>query len=761
MQELRSVTLLSLLFASIVSAQTGATITGVVLDSHAGQALSHVTIQLIGQPYRTQSDADGRFVLSGIRPGSYDLQAYTVGYHTVSSSIQLQAGESSELQLVLTPDAFRRIDSVSVQSGSPFTASGNDGVGGFSLSGNDLQNLSTVLADDPLRAIQATPGVTSNNDFESRFSLRGADPSRIGIYLDGIQLHSAIHTIEGTATSGSNSTFNTNLIQEMNLYSGPTPSRYGTSSAGVLDVQMRDGNRDDYSFRASANFAYAGLMAEGPLGRLNRCSWISGFRKSYLQYILQQASTDPSMSFGFQDIQGRLACRVSPSNIITLNLMHGDTGLDLSGRKTTLGPNSLMIARQKSTIANLGWQYIAGDNLLVTNHLAWSSDSFHNVNQTSAPLGSGNYHEWMWNSQVAWMWNAKNPLDAGFSFRSMNDAGYLRQYNSTTEVQVLSRYGGAGTLAGGFLQQAWTTAGGRLHMNAGGRWDRHSIAALNAFSPQAGLTFSPWHSTEFQLGWGQSVQFPEISLFTSNLANRSLLPIRSTQLNAAIEQRIAERLRLRATFYNRQDRDLLYQPFLDVRLIQGRVFVPPPNPMYVNSLRGYGRGFELLLQRVSVNGLTGWMSYTYGRTAMHDGVTGNSFPSNYDQRHTVNTYASYRVRPTISISARWTYGSGFPVPAFVQSKEPYSYPWAFVYTLGSERNRLRVGPYQRLDLRINKSWTRDKWKTTLYGEVVNVTNRANYRFDNFEAYGAQSKLAYITLDRMFPILPSVGVVFER
>ncbi len=33
------------------------------------------------------------------------------------------------------------------------------------LSGNDAKNLASVLADDPLRAVQGLPGVSSNNDF--------------------------------------------------------------------------------------------------------------------------------------------------------------------------------------------------------------------------------------------------------------------------------------------------------------------------------------------------------------------------------------------------------------------------------------------------------------------------------------------------------------------------------------------------------------------------------------------------------------------
>jgi hypothetical protein len=69
--------------------------------------------------------------------------------------------------------------------------------------------------------------------------------------------------------------------------------------------------------------------------------------------------------------------------------------------------------------------------------------------------------------------------------------------------------------------------------------------------------------------------------------------------------------------------------------------------------------------------------------------------------------------------------------------------------------------YVRLDTRINKSWTGDKWKFTLYGEVVNTFNRKNYLYDSFNGYSSRTGTASITLDTMFPILPSAGIVLER
>jgi hypothetical protein len=138
---------------------------------------------------------------------------------------------------------------------------------------------------------------------------------------------------------------------------------------------------------------------------------------------------------------------------------------------------------------------------------------------------------------------------------------------------------------------------------------------------------------------------------------------------------------------------------------------------------------------------------------MRDGVTGSRFPSDWDQRHTVNVYGGYRIRPTVNLSGRWTYGSGFPIPGYFAKNGPN-------YVLAALRNRVRVQPYSRADARVNKSWIKDHWKFTLYGEVVNVTNRKNVMFDILNGFAA-NRQAFLAFDTLFPILPSAGIAFER
>ena len=81
------------------------------------------------------------------------------------------------------------------------------------------------------------------------------------------------------------------------------------------------------------------------------------------------------------------------------------------------------------------------------------------------------------------------------------------------------------------------------------------------------------------------------------------------------------------------------------------------------------------------------------------------------------------------------------------------------YVLAAERNGARLGPYQRTDVRVNKSRAFDRWKLTVYAEVVNLLNRANYRFDSYNGYDASGR-ANLSFSRMFPVLPSAGVMAQ-
>src|ERR1035437_9476344 len=186
------------------SAQTQPTgeVRGSVVDGRGGEALAKVEILLGAGSYRTVSDDAGHFRIPAVAPGDYILNVSTVGYHLVKKPFHLDAGDIKDFEVILSPDTFRQTDTVEAKA-DPFEAARADSPGALVLAGNDAKNLASVLADDPLRAVQGLPGVSSNNDFDARFSLRGADYSRIGLYLDGVLLHAPFHMLEGQTFSGS------------------------------------------------------------------------------------------------------------------------------------------------------------------------------------------------------------------------------------------------------------------------------------------------------------------------------------------------------------------------------------------------------------------------------------------------------------------------------------------------------------------------------------------------------------------------------
>ena len=745
--------LLPLLACALLRAQSGE-VRGSVVDARGGEALRNVAVQLTPGGGRATTDRAGRFHITGVVAGDYTLSVSTVGYRLVQKAFHVEAGESAEFEVILSPETFRQTDSVDVQA-SPFEPARADSPSTLVLGGNDAKNLASVLADDPLRAVQGLPGVSSNNDFDARFSLRGADFTRIGLYLDSVLLHAPFHMLQGQQVSGSATAFNGDMVEELELHEGAFPARFGDRSAGVLDVHTRDGNRTAHSFRLAASASNAGGMAEGPIGKKKRGSWLAAARKSYLQYIFARTFPDSAYIFGFQDAQGRVTYDVNSKNNVTLYVLESFSGLDRDLSRSKPGINSLVTAGYHYTLGNLGWRYAPGERFLLSSHAAWMREKYDNENLNRQPLGGGYYGEWVWNANGTWMWNRQSPLDFGGGIRRLRSSGFANQYQSTSPApRLLDRHEGTAAREGGYAQQSWMPWAGRLHITAGVRWDHHSVDEVAVVSPTTSLSFAATPSTRLQIGFGQYAQYPELSYLTSTLGSRGLLPVRSNQWIGAVEQRLGTRSRLRAEFYDRVDRDLLFQPLYEPRLSGGALVVPPARPLYLNSLRGYARGAAVFLQRSSANGATGWISYAFGRTAMRDGATGNRFPSDFDQRHTFNAYGGYRWKPTVNVSLKFSYGSGFPIPGYLQQT-------GTLYFLSGERNRVRLPDYLRADFRLNKSWVRDNWKLTLFGEVVNLTNRTNYVYDSFNGYNARTYQAFLTRDTMFPILPSVGIVLER
>jgi hypothetical protein len=752
--------LVALLLLSVLpaAAQTDpGEVSGRVIDARGNEPLARVQVQLAGTPHRTVTEADGTFRLTAIPPGGYILHVSTVGYHLIRQSFTLAPGEAKTFDVLLTASNASRTESVDVKA-EPFDLARQESSSALTLSGNEEKNLASVLADDPLRAVQSLPGVSANNDFSSEFNLRGASFERIGLYLDGVLLHSPFHMVTGQSEHGSLTLFNGDMLDTLTLYEGAWPTRYSDRTGGILAVETREGNRQQTQLHAAASASNLQVLAEGPLDPKKRASWMVAFRKSYLQYILNRidfGSTEPSVAFGFTDGQARLSFDLTPKHNLSLSYLDGYSDLDRTVARTRLGLNSAMTSGFRFSLLSLASRYAPHPRFLLSSRFAWSRERGHVENRDYSSLAADGYGEWTGRSDATWIWGGRHPLDFGGLVRRLRDDGYLYRYEFVpVQVRPLDRFRGTARRQGAYVQQTFVLASGKVRLVAGARRDGHTTSLVDVTSPYASLALQPFAATRVQFDWGQYAQFPELSQFYSIFGRPSLLPLRASHFNAALEQRLDERTRVRLEFYNRQDRDLLARPQFDPRVLpNGRIFNPPAGAPILNSQRGYARGVQAFLQRRTANGLTGWISYTYGQSKTWDGDLRLWFPSDFDQRHTLNISGSYRLRPTVNLSGRWTYGSGFPIPGFYRQVQA-------TYFLAPDRNGLRIKAYQRADARINKAFVYARRKLTLFAEVVNLTNRTNRNYDSPGSYDSRTGRANLNFLNLFPVLPSAGILVE-
>lgn len=724
---------------------------GTVRDAQSGEPLERARVTLVCGDTRLQAvtSAAGGYQFARGGPGCV-VEAGAVGYRPLRVEIR----EALEVDLSLTPEYLARRDRIEVTAG-PFEPVLESSPSERTLTGVEMKNLGGVLADDPLRAVQSLPGVSANNEYAAQFSLRGAGFSQIGLHLDGLLLHSPFHSVQTQASTGSLTLFPGDIIEEMTLHLGAPPVRYADRAVGALDVRLREGWRDNVRVRMNAGAAGVGVVAEGPWAG-GRGSWLGSARKSFLQYLLRRSAAEDTLAFGFVDTQARVAYDLTPRHRLHVTLLDGRSDLDRSRGRDRLGINGIMLSDYRMTVASLGWTWTPSENMTVTQRGAWLRERFVNQNTAELDLQSGRYGEWIANTDAQWQWARQAGLSAGASFRRLRDGGYLNRYQfNPLAIRRRETWDATGLRAGGYAEQNATAAGGRLRLSAGARWDGSTVTAPVVASPHASAVLRLLNGTRLQAAWSQSAQYPELTLLTlSRTGNRALPPARASHSILALEQSLTERTRLRLEVYQRNERDLAFQPLLEPRrLASGAVFVPPLDPPWTNSARGRARGAEVFLQRRSANRVSGWISYGYGRARWFDGITGSRSFTDFDQRHAVNGYASYRFRPTWLLSLRYAYGSNFPIPGFFRQDGAR-------YFLAAERNLVRLPAYHRADVRVNKSFQWQNWRGTFYAEVVNLTNRANLRYDSFGGFNAATGQAFPRVDKLFPILPAAGVTFE-
>ena len=106
--------LLLALSLSVGGQESTGTLTGTVKDKNTGELLFGAGIKLVGTYKGQTSDLDGRFVISGIKAGDYNIKVQYIGYSTtLLTGIRIEAGGIKNIEVNMLP-AVENLQEVTV-----------------------------------------------------------------------------------------------------------------------------------------------------------------------------------------------------------------------------------------------------------------------------------------------------------------------------------------------------------------------------------------------------------------------------------------------------------------------------------------------------------------------------------------------------------------------------------------------------------------------------------------------------------------------
>ncbi len=734
-------------------ARTG-TITCHVVDAETGAPLAGVLVQLQQEGVSTHTDAEGRATLVDVPEGTHTLFVSTVGYALTRPVVEVRGGETHDLTIPLATGTGVYSEEVEVRGHAADPA--RDSVPVLqSLNSGQLQDLRGVLADDPLRAIQALPGVATGDDFRSEFSVRGAPYRHMGISVDGVAAPWLLHHVEGEEDSGSLSIINSDVLDEVSLASGAYPQRYDGRLGAWLDLGIRPGARDTFHLRSAVSGTNASLVAEGPLGSTGRGSWLASVRQSYLHWLLERLDSDIKGNFAFTDVQSKVVWDLSDRHEFQFTLVGGASGYDDEDEDP--GPNSLYDGNMQSALATAALRSTLSGTVVVTQRASLVSQWFQNRGGDSQLLGKGSTYDAGYRAEVSWAPATNLLVDVGGEAGWLEATRLQRRYTFRQPGNVLqllseSRSSGDAWRGAGYAQLLWRGPAG-LQVSPGVRVSQSTLVHEVALTPWVTGVWPFASAWQVRAGAGLFEQSPDFEFVVTPEGRQDLTNECARHLDVGVGRAFGRSVQAQVTYYDRRERDILRLENSETRLVNGRVVVPVGPEYYANVLGGTARGVEFLLQRAGPNGLSGWVSYAFGKLQHRDRLTGEQYWGDFDQRHTFNAYGHYRLSGRTSLSARFRAGSNFPIQGYFEERA------GGALYVGPFRNTVRLPRYARLDARANRTFNFDTRRLTLFVEVLNVLNRANIgpsdgviRVRTGEAIGFTEEL--------FPVIPSVGILIE-
>lgn len=605
---------------------------------------------------------------------------------------------------------------------------------------------------DVFKSLQLLPGVGSGSEGQGGLHVRGGSPDQNLILLDGVPVYNPAHLF------GFFSTFNSDALNNVKIHTGAFPAKYSGRLSSIIDITMKEGNKDHFTGTASIGLLSTKLLAEGPIVK-NKTSFLLSLRRTYLDVLFNKLLPLGSNEQGYYFLDGNFKINHEFNNKSRLSI------------NSYLGHDQLYLnnnSGEGKSKSNLGWKnkFIS---LRYNHRLAKNIFTDLILYNSRYNLFNKNFEEYQSNKlqfdydyaindyglklNFDWWINSKNTMNFGVNAidHNINPGSFSSKENSINrmvDTSYVQKPISASYISTYIDYKAKISSS--ISSTIGFNWANFMTnkERLNAIEPRIRLNYHINNSSQVNIGYARMTQFLQ------QLVNNGVgLP---TDLWVSANQNISPQYsELGSIGYSMNRNNSEFSANVFYKDLQNLLTYKEGQGIYgaeswedkVTQGEGYSFGLELFYTK-TIRKYTGWISYTLSKTRhrFSDINEGRYYPYKYDKTHDISMFNKYELSKKWILSATWNYQTGIAVTL------PESFTrLGFIY---GDKNNFRFRPYHRLDLgasntKHRKSYNRI-WSFGLYNAYFN-TNPIILRFkvDQYVQSGGFPIIPYINYKIVF------------
>ncbi|GAB3323858.1 TonB-dependent receptor [Larkinella ripae] len=786
------------------TARALATISGYVRESGSQEALIGVNVYRPGTTTGTTTNTYGFYSLTLPAQDSLTIAFSFVGYQAVQQTVPFR--KNRELSILLTPGQLLSEVTISTNR-TEEKVSESPQMSTIAIPVVQIKKIPAFLGEkDVLKVLQLMPGVQKGSEGSTGIYVRGGGPDQNLIILDDAVVYNANHLF------GFFSVFNGDALKSVELIKGGFPARFGGRLSSVIEMNLKEGNKEKLHGEGGVGLIASRLTLEGPLTKKKSGSGSSSFlvsaRRTYLDVVArpiikQQTEGQTVAGYYFYDLNAKANYDWGPANKLYLSGYFGQDRFYADDKESGTKIN----LDWGNTTATLRWNHLFSQRLFSNLSLIFSNYKFQIASDETDAVSSDFFslryssgiRDWSLKYDVDFYPSPKHSVRFGIQTIAHRFTPSAVVLQNTLINQFTTKIDAIDVLESGlYAEDNWRPTP-HWRINGGLRLSHFVQKQTNYFRPEPRLSAAYILKPSLSVKASYALMNQYVHLLSNTgiglptdlwvPTTDQVKPQQSQQVAVGIAKDFADKGAGKGLSMTIEGYYKTMNSIINYR--EGASFLLINNPESANQVRwednvtagkGWSYGAEFLLQK-KLGRLTGWTGYTLSWTQWQfpELNFGRKFFPRYDRRHDISVVGIYEISPRITLSGTWVYGTGnaltVPLAKYqaathqpnpvINNDNSFINPF-FSYGRAvndySEKNSFRAEAYHRMDLGIQFHKKKRHHERTWEVSVYNLYNRRNPFFYQLttqtnEQTNQPTKTVFQRYS-VFPIVPSVTYGFK-